>query len=129
MMKSIDWRWVEIGFCLFVVFHLLPSYLYVQSFTGTGHSTFAYALWTFAALAPIGFYIGFRSTGVTILEPGLSALFYAVALVLGTMQVRDEAITFLSLAASLSWLGAAFVVSVASAWVGEKVQARLQGHK
>lgn len=120
--KTIDWQWVLAGFCLYVVFHLLPSYLFTLSWIAS--NPFSFALWAFVGLAPIGFFIGYRSSGVTILEPGLSALIYTIVLFLGIQQLQDEAFTFKAAAQSLGWMGAAFVVAIGSAWVGELLQAR-----
>jgi len=120
--RAIDWQWVLAGFCLYVVFHLLPSYLFALSWISS--DPFSLALWAFMGLAPIGFFIGYRSSGVTILEPGLSAMFYTVVLFLGIQQLQDEALTFKAVAQSLGWMGAAFIVAIGSAWVGELFQAR-----
>lgn len=124
---TIDWQWVETGFCLFVVFHLLPIYLVTSSLSSHNLNTFTAALWTFVALAPIGYYIGYRSTGVTILEPGLASLFYTIVLVFGLLKLQSTAFTFAALTNSLLWMLAAFLVAVVSAWIGEKVQARKAG--
>lgn len=119
--RLINWRWVETGFCLYVLFHLFP--LYALFFTRSeGADAFSFALWTFIGLAPIGCYIGYRSVGVTIIEPGVSALLYSLVLVVGMLRFQDEAIGAKSVASSLAWMGAAFVISVVSAWVGEKIQ-------
>ena len=125
--RTIDWQWVRVGFCLYVVFHLLPSYLLATSWLAS--NPFSFALWAFVGLAPIGFFIGYRSTGVTILEPGLSAIIYTVVLFLGILRLQDEALTFGAVAQSLGWMGAAFIVAVGSAWVGELNQVRMQNKK
>ncbi|MEX1139920.1 MAG: hypothetical protein WEB33_12065 [Bacteroidota bacterium] len=123
----IDWQWVETGFCLFVIFHLLPSFIVTSSFSSYDLNAFTVALWTFIALAPIGYFIGYRSTGVTILEPGLASLFYTIVLLFGLLKLQNTAFTFATLTNSLIWMFAAFLVAVVSAWVGEKVQARNKG--
>lgn len=122
--KTINWQWVETGFCLFVIFHLLPTYLVTSSLSSHDLNTFTFALWTFVALAPIGCYIGYRSTGVTILEPGLASLFYTIVLLFGLLKLQSTAFTFATLTNSLLWMLAAFLVAVASAWIGEKIQTR-----
>jgi hypothetical protein len=120
--RTIDWQWVLAGFCLYVVFHLFPSYLFAVSWIAS--NPFSLALWAFMGLAPIGFFIGYRSSGVIILEPGLSALIYMVVLFFGIQQLQDEAFTLKAVAQSLGWMGAAYVVAIGSAWVGELLQAR-----
>ena len=125
--KTVDWKWVQTGFSLYVVFHLLPSYLLAYSLIVA--NPFTLALWAFVGLAPIGFYIGFRSSGVTILEPGISALIYTFVLFLGVQRIQAEAVSFKTVAQSLAWMGAAFIVAVASAWVGELIQSRMEKRK
>lgn len=122
--KNINWRWVEVGFCLYVVFHLLPSFLLASSLSASQSNAFSLAQWAFVGIAPIGFFIGYRSTGVTILEPGLSALLYMIVLALGMQRMEAQPITFSAIAQSLSWMGGSFVVAVVSAWAGEKIQTR-----
>jgi hypothetical protein len=123
--KKIDWKWVGVGFCFYVVFHLLPTYLLLGISSRGMHGGFAsFAIWMFAGLAVIGFYIGYRSSGVTILEPGISALLYIVALSLGTQRLISGSVSMLSLLEAFSWMGAAFIIAVASAFVGELLQAR-----
>lgn len=124
---TINWQWVETGFCLFVIFHLLPTYLVTASLSSHDLNAFTVALWTFVALAPIGCYIGYRSAGVTILEPGLASLFYTIVLLFGLLKLQNTAFTFATLTNSLLWMLLAFLVAVASAWIGEKVQARKAG--
>ncbi len=124
---TIDWQWVETGFCLFVIFHLLPTFLVTSSLPSRDLSKLTVALWTFVALAPIGCYIGYRSTGVTILEPGLASLLYTVVLLFGLLKLQSTAPTFATLTNSLLWMLAAFLVAVVSAWVGEKIQTRKAG--
>jgi hypothetical protein len=119
--RIINWRWVETGFCLYVLFHLFPLYVLFFSRSGAGEA-FSFALWTFIGLAPIGCYIGYRSVGFTILEPGISALLYSLVLVVGMILFHDESVGAASVALSLAWMGAAFLIAVVSAWVGEKIQ-------
>ncbi|HWP82897.1 MAG TPA: hypothetical protein VNN76_09625 [Bacteroidota bacterium] len=123
--KRVDWKWVGVGFCFYVVFHLLPTYLLLGISLRGMHTGFAsFAIWMFTGLAVIGFYIGYRSSGVTIVEPGLSALLYILALVLGTQRLISGSVSLLSFFEALSWMGAAFVIAIASAFVGELLQAR-----
>lgn len=119
--KTVNWRWVETSFCLYVLFHLFPLYALFFTHNGAG-AAFSMALWTFIGLAPIGCYIGYRSVGVTIVEPGISALLYSLVLVIGMLRFQDDSVRLNSIAAALAWMGAAFVVAVVSAWVGEKIQ-------
>ena len=124
---EINWQWVETGFCLFVIFHLLPTSLVTASFTTYDLNTFTVSLWTFIALAPIGCFIGYRSAGVTILEPGLASLLYTVVLLFGLLKLQNAPLTPKTLVNSLLWMVAAFLVAVVSAWVGELIQTRKSG--
>ena len=79
--SQINWKWVGIGYCFFVVFHLLPSYI-INGFYFNMEDLAGRGIWLFFGLAIIAFYIGYRSRGVTILEPAISALFYDITLLL-----------------------------------------------
>lgn len=119
VLKRIDWRWVGIGYCFFVVFHLLPLYLIAGS-AGTEDG-----FWLFAGPALIAFYIGYRSRGVTIAEPAIAAALYDCTLLLefknfwGRTPLHAMGIVYV-------WGVATLVIAVLSAWLGEVVQARKQ---
>jgi len=126
--QSVNWRWVETGFCLYVLFHLFPLYALFFVRSGTG-DLFSFALWSFIGLAPIGCYIGYKSRSVTIIEPGISALLYSFVLVIGMIHFGDEHVEAGSVALFLTWMGLAFLIAVASAWVGERIQQTITGQK
>lgn len=119
--RRINWRWVETGFCLYVLFHLFPVYALFFTRSGMG-DIFSFALWSLIGLAPIGCFIGYMSRNVTITEPGISALLYSFVLVIGMLHFGDEQIKAGSVALFLTWMGSAFLIAVASAWVGERIQ-------
>ena len=119
--QFVNWRWVETGFCLYVLFHLFPLYALVFARSGMG-DIFSFALWTFIGLAPIGCFIGYKSRNVTIVEPGISALLYSFVLVIGMIQFGDKQVEAGSVALFLTCMGSAFLIAVASAWVGRRIQ-------
>jgi len=122
--SKINWKWVGIGYCFFVVFHLLPSYV-INGFN-MGVDLGAQGLWLFAGLAIIAFYIGYRSRGITILEPAISALLYDITLLL---EFRDFWGRIVSHSYGIIYvLGIlTLVLTICSAWLGEVLQSRKKG--
>ncbi len=125
-MRPIDWTWVGVGYCFFVVFHLLPSYLMMF---GMPIDLLGMAIWLFIPLAIIGFVIGRWSRGVTIIEPGLSALAYVLTLTLEFGHIWGRSFSLRSGGIIYLWAVSSFVIAVTSAWVGELVQARKEQKK
>ena len=121
---KIDWKWVGIGYCFFVVFHLLPTY--ILNGVSLPMSKMDLGFWMFVGLAIIAFYIGYRSRGVTILEPAISVVLYDITLLLefqdlwGRSAGRSPGTVYL-------WGILTFVSAIFSAWLGEIFQARKKG--
>lgn len=122
-LSKIDWPWVGVGFCFYVVFHLLPTYLLVGIGGGMKYGSGAFGVWMFTGLALIGLYIGYRSRGVTIIEPGLSALAYVIVFSLATQQFWGTMLGPPQLWNTILWLIATVVIAVGSAYIGEHLQA------
>ncbi|MGB2869117.1 MAG: hypothetical protein WBD36_11745 [Bacteroidota bacterium] len=118
-LQKIDWRWVGVGYCFFVVFHLLPSYL-LASFSRVGLED--KGTWLVTGLAFIAFYVGYRSRGITILEPAISALFYILTLALLFERFWGRSLSWHSAGIVGIWAVSAMVIALVSAWVGELVQ-------
>lgn len=126
VMKSsvaIDWRWVGLGFCFFVVFHMMPLYLFGWAFESSDDGANSWVLWAciYMGLGLVSSYIGFRSRGVTIAEPVIAGLLYIVALFNAIPQIHPLS-TDRGWPAVLISLLAAFVVCSVSAYVGEIIQ-------
>ena len=124
-LRPIDWKWVGMGYCFFVVFHMLPSYFAIgmHGMAGNGLAGLP-GLWLFIGLAFVGFLVGYRSQGVTVLEPGISSLFYALTLLYFMGQFTGQDISLSTIAYAYVTIVAIFVTAVFSAWLGEKVQER-----
>ncbi len=119
--STIDWKWVGIGYCLFVVYHLLPSYVingFALQMDNTGRG-----IWLFFGLAIIAFYIGYKSKGVTIVEPAISAILYDITLLLEFRAFWGRSVAH-SLGIIYLWGILTLVLTIYSAWLGEFYQAR-----
>lgn len=123
-----DWRWVGVSYCMFVVFHLLPSVIMIGLFRGvaTPGLDIGTAVWMFFGLALVGAYVGYKSVGVTILEPAISSILYILTLFLSVQGAWGLPIRMYNLPAAVAVILAAFVIVVVSAWIGELVQAKKQ---
>jgi hypothetical protein len=119
--SQINWKWVGIGYCFFVVFHLLPSYI-INGFYFNMEDLAGRGIWLFFGLAIIAFYIGYRSRGVTILEPAISALFYDITLLLEFRSFWGRTVSH-SWGIIYVWGILTLVLAICSAWLGELFQA------
>jgi len=117
LFKKIDWRWVGIGYCFFVVFHLLPTYFMIDM------DPMEQGFWLFVGLAVIGFYIGYRSRGITIVEPAISAFLYDLTLLLEFKDLWGRTLSH-SWGILYVWGLSTLIITVFCAWMGEVFQAR-----
>jgi hypothetical protein len=89
-LTKIDWRWLVVTYCFLVLFHLLPSLLELSLW----QLLLSYKIWPFAVWAGVGIalvsaYAGYRSNGITILEPGIASMLYMATLILTMSKIRD----------------------------------------
>lgn len=113
-----NWTWVVVGYCYYVLGHLFPLAL-LYWIMGTGGIVRLFAgTWSFGGLAVVAFIIGYRSRGVTIIEPVIAALVYAATMNVafsnfwtGTLEINGTL-----------WLLLAFIASSISATIGEMMQ-------
>ncbi len=121
-----DWKWVGVSYCFFVVFHLLPSIIMVGLFRsgmGIGWNV-GTLVWMFFGLALVGGYVGYKSAGVTIVEPVISSLAYVVTLMVSLRFAWDLPIRVNAFWASGGVVLASMAIVLVSAWVGEVLQAK-----
>jgi hypothetical protein len=123
-LRKINWKWVGVGYCLFVVYHLLPSYVLLgfARFGMLGEA--GKGIWLFIGFAVIAFYIGYRSRGITILEPAISSVLYVVTLTLLFEKFWGRSFSMRSAGVIYVWIVGAGVIAFVSAWVGELWQSR-----
>jgi hypothetical protein len=121
---KIDWRWIGISFCFYVVFHLLPSYVMAWSLPLTGQG--AEWMWIVFGTFVISIYLAYRSTGVTIVEPTLGALLYIIALALSMPRLfSSQAMSAHRFRGILFWgIAGVLVFTFFGAWLGEVLQRR-----
>ncbi|HTX17195.1 MAG TPA: hypothetical protein VMG34_00940 [Bacteroidota bacterium] len=119
---SVDWRWVGVGTCFFIVMHLLPTYILFELRVITTLFGAIFSVWVFAGMAFISFFIGWKSKGVTIIEAGLAAFIYGIVLMLAINQEWGVGPVFPLVIKPLGWFFAVVVIATVSAWFGELVQ-------
>jgi hypothetical protein len=127
MAGGLDWKWIGIGVVVMIVLNLIaglilgllfaPQLEAVTSpedvqFSG-GQLVLAVVL-NFLAFAIGGFIVGIKSTGRTILEPGISA---AIAVVIALLISGNFGIVNLIAGGIVP-----FVAGVLGGWLGEKRQ-------
>lgn len=123
--RSFNWKWVGVGLCMFIVFHLLPAHIVMYGFSPLRKiQGWPLAIWASGGIAIVGFAIGYLSRGYTVLEPGLAGLAYVVVVFLvsritgGFLPQRASS----ELGLMLVSLGAVFVLGVGGALIGELFQ-------
>ena len=121
--SEIDWRWVGMGVCFFIVMHLLPTYLLFQFRIITTAFSILFSVWVFAGIAFVGFFIGWRSKGVTIAEAAIAGLAYGFILLAAIQQELAGPLVI----SSIGWFVAVIVIATVSAWFGELVQSVKEG--
>ena len=119
---KIDWRWVGLGVCFFIVMHLLPTYILFQFRIVTRVFSTLFSIWVFAGMAFVGFFIGWKSQGVTIVEAGIASVLYGLILLLAINEVWAGPFVISLVISSLRWFVAVVVIATVSAWFGELVQ-------
>ena len=122
---TFDIRWVGVGFCFFVTLHLFPGYLMYQFRNIFPAFSVIYTGWMFGGTAFVGFLIGYRSRGVTVVEASVAAVLYSLVLlsavdVMWGMPIKIS-ITF--------WIYTIFAIATLSAVLGEVVQAMKEKRK
>jgi len=125
-LTKIDWRWLVVTYCFLVLFHLLPSLLELtlwQLLLSPG--IWRFALWTGGGIALVSAYVGYRSIGVTILEPGIASMLYMATLIPTVSHIRYISASGYRLVGLLvALLLIAFLVGCFGAAAGEWLQAR-----
>jgi hypothetical protein len=116
---TFDVRWVGVGLCLFIDLHLLPAYIVYQLRVVAPVFALIYTVWMFAGIAIVGFFIGYKSRGVTIVEAGVAGVLYSVVLLAATHAVWEAP---MKISASL-WVYCIFAIATLSAVFGEAIQA------
>lgn len=127
MARTLDWKWIGIGVVIMIVLNIVAGIVLgiflrdeigeatniedVQ--LGTGQMA-ALALLNFLVFAIGGFIVGLKSTGRTILEPGISA---ALAVLIALLLAGDFSIGNI-LAGGL----VPFLSGVLGGWFGERRQ-------
>jgi hypothetical protein len=117
-----DWTWISVGFCYFVIGHLLP--LSILNWMSHSSSFFQvlYTAWAIGGLAVIAFIIGFNSKNIAVLEAIIASLLYTIILNVAVANMWTQTMTL----TGPLWMVLAFVTSAFSATIGEIVQSMKQ---
>ena len=117
--KAIDWRWLVVSFCFLVLFHLFPSSLAsdLRPFISLS-SWVSFTLWGVGGIAAVSAYVGFRSGGKAILEPGLAALLYIFLLRSIVSRTGNSADFFGPIPVWVAFLPIAYLIGCAGAIIG-----------
>ena len=126
-MRKLDWKWIAIGVVVIVALSLIAGIILglvlgpqlkdasnVQNITLSSGQLVLIAVINILVFAVGGFIVGVRSTGRTIIEPGISA---AIAVLIGLLISGNFTVVNL-LAGGLI----PFVAGVVGGWLGERRQ-------
>jgi hypothetical protein len=127
MTGGLDWKWIGIGVVVMIVLNLLASLILglvmapqLEGVTSpeevqfSGGQVLLAVVLNFLAFAIGGFIVGLKSSGRTILEPGISA---AIAVVIALLISGNFGILNLIVAGIVP-----FLAGVLGGWLGEKRQ-------
>ncbi len=116
-------RWLGIAYCVFVAFHLLPTYVagvLLWTMKGGGSYSSWISAWILLGLAAVGFFIGHRSREFTALESGLAAILYILTLAFSLprwLPLPAKSATRIDI-----YTAALFITATLSVWLGELVR-------
>jgi len=116
---AIDWRWLLVSLCFLVLFHLFPSSLASGlRLIFLTRSADSFTVWGVGGIAAVSGYVGFRSRGRAILEPGIVALLYIFLLRVIVWRTWSFAQFFGPIPFWVAILPIAFGIGCAGAMVG-----------
>ena len=126
-MGTLDWKWIGIGVAVMLVLNLVAGLILglvlapeLEAVTSpediqfSGGQVLLAAVLNFLAFAIGGFIVGVKSTGRTILEPGISA---AIAVVIALLISGNFGVVNLIAGGIVP-----FLAGVLGGWLGEKRQ-------
>jgi len=126
-MGTLDWKWIGIGVAVMLVLNLVAGLILglvlapeLEAVTSpediqfSGGQVLLAAVLNFLAFAIGGFIVGVKSTGRTILEPGISA---AIAVVIALLISGNFGLVNLIAGGIVP-----FLAGVLGGWLGEKRQ-------
>ena len=128
MTRKLDWKWIAIGVLIMVALNIAAGFVMqlilgpaiagatdVEDVALTGGQVALLAFVNFLTFVIGGFIVGVKSTGRTILEPGISA---AIAVVIALLLLGNFSVVNM-LAGGL----VPFAAGVLGGWLGERRQA------
>ncbi len=131
----IDWQWVVAGYCYLVLFHLFPTYLmngfsirfaFQPEEVVLKESTLA-MVWMMGGVGVVAFVVGWRSRGITIIEPLVAGVLYGLTMAVGYHSLVSTYFhggVVLQMLVSVFWLLMIAMLSAGCAWIGEAYQKR-----
>ncbi|OGU30991.1 MAG: hypothetical protein A2X67_08445 [Ignavibacteria bacterium GWA2_55_11] len=130
---SLDWKWIVAGYCYLVLFHLLPTFLMgalsvtpILPYHRVGVQTLDLAaIWLLGGISVVAFFVGRRSPGITIAEPVIAGVIYALTTALGFRQLASSNVRGREVLAVIFWTLIVIILSAAGAWLGEMAQRRM----
>ena len=127
MTGSLDWKWIGIGVVIMVALNLVAGVILAlliapqlegvaspEEIQITGGQMALATLLNFLAFAIGGFIVGLKSTGRTILEPGISA---AIAVLIALLISGNFSVVNLFVGGLVP-----FLAGVLGGWLGERRQ-------
>jgi hypothetical protein len=120
-----NWRWLVVTYCFLILFDLFPAFLVfgLQTFFRP-YGFWWFTLWAGGGMAIVSAYVGFRSRGITIFEPAIASLLYALTLLAAFEAPWKNVGEYHFVAFRIALLLFAFLIGLGAAAVGEWLQMR-----
>ena len=123
LLRSFDWRWLLVAYCFLILFDLFPLFLALGSIFRP-LEFWRFTLWAVGGMAIVSGYVGFRSKGITLFEPGVASTLCSLTFLVAIETPWKIAEGYQFAAFWLALLVFAFVIGFGGAAVGEWLQMR-----
>jgi len=120
---SVNWQWLVVTYCFLILFSLFPTFLaFGTQMFFQPYATQWFTMWTGSSMAVVCGYVGLRSRGITLLEPGIASLLYALTLFLAFESPLENMKGFSRVEFWIGFFLLVFVIGFGAAAVGEWLQ-------
>lgn len=122
---SINWRWLVVTYCFLILFSLFPTFLaFGTQVFFQPYATQWFTLWAGSSMAVVCGYVGVRSRGIILLEPGVASLLYVLTLFAAFVSPWENIKGYGRVEFKIALLVLAFLIGFGAAAVGEWLQLR-----
>ncbi|MBM3298352.1 MAG: hypothetical protein FJY85_00145 [Deltaproteobacteria bacterium] len=121
----INWRWLVVTYCFLILFSLFPTFLaFGTEVFFQSYATQWFTLWAGGSMAVVCAFVGARSKGITLLEPGIASMLYVLTLIAAFELPWENVKGFSRVEFKIGLFLLAFLIGFGAAAMGEWMQMR-----